>query len=245
MRGRSTRCTVAPRPMSATRRRDAGAFFGYSTNYAELRGRQFRGPAKVVNFVGGFATDAAKRTCPRRLTAWAFPTDPVNEGESPAPTPWRSRTRSATASSTRYWRSGVADRTSWLGQKLTNTPTDLFVYQEIIEELRPDWIIETGTREGGRALFLASVCDLVGHGRVVSVGNGGHRPARAPTGQLHRGSFDRRRDPRQGARDRRRRTERPGHPRDTRSRGRRCVPSSSSTSRSSRSVPTPSSSTRS
>jgi cephalosporin hydroxylase len=51
-----------------------------------------------------------------------------------------------------------------------NAPTDLMTYQELLTEVRPDWIIETGTRTGGRAMFLASVCDLLGTGRVVSVG---------------------------------------------------------------------------
>ena len=35
--------------------------------------------------------------------------------------------------------------------------------------MRPDWIIETGTGNGGRALFLASICDLLGHGQVLSI----------------------------------------------------------------------------
>jgi cephalosporin hydroxylase len=39
----------------------------------------------------------------------------------------------------------------------------------MIVTVRPDWIVEIGTGDGGRALFLASVCELVGHGQVVSV----------------------------------------------------------------------------
>jgi cephalosporin hydroxylase len=35
--------------------------------------------------------------------------------------------------------------------------------------VRPDYIIETGTGDGGRALFLASMCELVGHGEVISI----------------------------------------------------------------------------
>ena len=38
--------------------------------------------------------------------------------------------------------------------------------------MRPDWIIETGTGDGGRALFLASICELLDHGQVVSIGGG-------------------------------------------------------------------------
>jgi cephalosporin hydroxylase len=39
----------------------------------------------------------------------------------------------------------------------------------MISEVRPDWVIETGTGDGGRALFLASICDLVGHGQVLAI----------------------------------------------------------------------------
>ena len=48
-------------------------------------------------------------------------------------------------------------------------PLDLWVYQELLYELRPDLIIETGTYSGGSAMYLASVCDLLDHGRIVSV----------------------------------------------------------------------------
>ena len=43
------------------------------------------------------------------------------------------------------------------------------MYQELIERVRPDWIIETGSANGGRALFLASICELLDHGQVVSI----------------------------------------------------------------------------
>ena len=42
-------------------------------------------------------------------------------------------------------------------------------YQELIARVRPDCIIETGTGGGGRAFFLATICDLIDHGRVISV----------------------------------------------------------------------------
>lgn len=35
--------------------------------------------------------------------------------------------------------------------------------------MRPDVIIESGTRFGGSTLFLANLCDLLGKGRVVSI----------------------------------------------------------------------------
>ena len=48
-------------------------------------------------------------------------------------------------------------------------PTDLFAYQELICRLRPDWIVETRTGGGGLALFLASICDLIDSGQVLSI----------------------------------------------------------------------------
>jgi cephalosporin hydroxylase len=59
--------------------------------------------------------------------------------------------------------------TKWLGVTARKCPFDLFVYQELIFELRPDLIIECGTAEGGSAVFLASICELVGHGEIVTI----------------------------------------------------------------------------
>lgn len=59
--------------------------------------------------------------------------------------------------------------TRWLGTRALKVPLDLWIYQEIIYEVKPDLIIETGTAHGGGALFLASICDLLGHGRVVTI----------------------------------------------------------------------------
>jgi cephalosporin hydroxylase len=48
-------------------------------------------------------------------------------------------------------------------------PLDLWIYQEIVSRTRPDVIVETGTLYGGSALYLASLCDLLGSGRVISI----------------------------------------------------------------------------
>ena len=48
-------------------------------------------------------------------------------------------------------------------------PLDLWSYQEILHEVRPELIIETGTYQGGSALFLASICDLLGEGEVLTI----------------------------------------------------------------------------
>ena len=76
-----------------------------------------------------------------------------------------------------YWRGLAWQQTTWLGHPIAAAPTDMVVYQELIAAVRPDWIIETGTNGGGRALFLASICDLIGHGQVLSVSDDtGDRP---------------------------------------------------------------------
>jgi len=59
--------------------------------------------------------------------------------------------------------------TFWLGTLSQKCPLDLWIYQEIIYELKPDIIIECGTANGGTALFLASICDLVNKGKVITI----------------------------------------------------------------------------
>jgi len=58
---------------------------------------------------------------------------------------------------------------TWLGAQALKNPLDLWVYQEIMFETRPELVIETGTYRGGSAFFLASICDLLGAGEVVSI----------------------------------------------------------------------------
>lgn len=76
--------------------------------------------------------------------------------------------------------------TAWLGTHAKKCPFDLWIYQEMISEQRPDLIIETGTAFGGSALFLASICDLVDHGEVVSIDVEHHeRPTHPRITYLH------------------------------------------------------------
>jgi cephalosporin hydroxylase len=64
---------------------------------------------------------------------------------------------------------GTWRATSWLGVPTQKCPLDLWVYQEILHEVRPDVIVESGTARGGSALFLAGVCDALGGGRVLTI----------------------------------------------------------------------------
>lgn len=67
-----------------------------------------------------------------------------------------------------YRHEGTWYATAWLGVTVWKCPLDLWAYQEIIHEVRPDLIVETGTAFGGSALYLASICDLIRHGHVVT-----------------------------------------------------------------------------
>jgi cephalosporin hydroxylase len=60
-------------------------------------------------------------------------------------------------------------KATWLGTQALKNPLDLWVYQEILFETRPEVIVETGTYRGGSAFYLASVCDLMGVGEVISI----------------------------------------------------------------------------
>ncbi len=69
--------------------------------------------------------------------------------------------------------------TRWLGVRAYKTPLDLWVYQELLVRVKPELIIETGTSEGGSALFLATVCDLLGCGEILTIDTAS-RGRRAP-----------------------------------------------------------------
>ena len=57
----------------------------------------------------------------------------------------------------------------WMGIPTRKNPFDIWIYQEIIHEIRPDAIVECGTMLGGSALFFVQMCDLVGKGRIITV----------------------------------------------------------------------------
>jgi cephalosporin hydroxylase len=72
---------------------------------------------------------------------------------------------------------GTWKNTTWLGVPTWKVPLDLWIYQELLHELRPDLIVETGTAHGGSALYLATLCETLGRGEVVSI-DIGHWPDR-------------------------------------------------------------------
>jgi cephalosporin hydroxylase len=143
--------------------------FGYGQDYAGLRGRAFKGPGKPIHYVGRIASDAARRSKPRRLSTSAFTDAAAGAADAKPTTPTPVPDELKWAFTEAVWRNLPWTGTSWLGRAIATAPTDLLAYQEMIFRVRPDWVIETGTGDGGRALFLASICELVGHGEVLSI----------------------------------------------------------------------------
>jgi len=64
---------------------------------------------------------------------------------------------------------GTHKNTFFLGIPTRKCPLDTWLYQEIIYKHRPDLIIECGTSHGGSALYLATICDILGEGEILTI----------------------------------------------------------------------------
>jgi cephalosporin hydroxylase len=62
-----------------------------------------------------------------------------------------------------------AHTVNWLGKQIWQQPLDAWLIQEMVSRLQPDLIVETGTYLGGSAYFFATLCDMLGHGEVMSI----------------------------------------------------------------------------
>lgn len=58
---------------------------------------------------------------------------------------------------------------SWMGRPIIQYPQDMIAMQEIIWELKPDLIIETGIAHGGSLIYYASILELIGKGEVLGI----------------------------------------------------------------------------
>jgi len=58
---------------------------------------------------------------------------------------------------------------NWLGIPIIQHPQDIVAMQEIIWEVRPTVIVETGIARGGSLVFSASMLELLGAGRVIGI----------------------------------------------------------------------------
>lgn len=68
-----------------------------------------------------------------------------------------------------YHSNSTWQQTYYRGLPTWKSPLDLWVYQEIVHEVRPSLIVETGTAYGGSALYLADLCETIATGRVVTI----------------------------------------------------------------------------
>ncbi len=67
------------------------------------------------------------------------------------------------------WQQKFSYEVTWLGMPIIQLPEDMVMLQEVIWRVRPEVIIETGTAHGGSAIFYASLLELLGRGRVISI----------------------------------------------------------------------------
>jgi cephalosporin hydroxylase len=68
-----------------------------------------------------------------------------------------------------YLRRNTFDATFFLGKHVLKFPTDLWAYQELIHERKPDVIVETGVFLGGSTYYFAKLLDWMGGGRVIAI----------------------------------------------------------------------------
>ncbi len=126
---------------------------------AKIAGSRLLAPARLVHRLTGRGPDLADAA---RAAAAAPPAAPVPDDITRMVIDDFHRIYYDAASTT--WQD-----TRWLGHRAMKLPSDLWLYQELIVETCPDLIIETGTHDGGGALYLACVCELIGNGRVITV----------------------------------------------------------------------------
>lgn len=63
----------------------------------------------------------------------------------------------------------IMEGSSYHGIPTMKSPLDFWIYQEILWETRPAFIIEIGNLYGGSALALAHACDALGKGKIIGI----------------------------------------------------------------------------
>lgn len=58
---------------------------------------------------------------------------------------------------------------AWLGRPIIQLPEDMIRMQEVIFDIKPDVVIETGVAHGGSLIFYASLFKAMEKGRVVGI----------------------------------------------------------------------------
>lgn len=60
-------------------------------------------------------------------------------------------------------------KVTYRGIKMIKNPFDYLIYQMIINEIKPDLIIEIGTNHGGSSLYMSDMLDLIGKGEIHTI----------------------------------------------------------------------------
>lgn len=58
---------------------------------------------------------------------------------------------------------------SWMGRPIIQLPDDMVRLQEVIHEVQPDVIVETGVAHGGSLIYYASLCKAMDKGRIIGI----------------------------------------------------------------------------
>jgi cephalosporin hydroxylase len=67
------------------------------------------------------------------------------------------------------WNQKYSYTFTWMGRPIIQIPDDILRIQEVIYQVKPDVIIETGVAHGGSLIFYASLFKAMGCGRVIGV----------------------------------------------------------------------------
>jgi len=58
---------------------------------------------------------------------------------------------------------------SWMGRPIIQLPEDMIRIQEVIYQIKPDVIVETGVAHGGSLIYYASLCKTMEKGRIIGI----------------------------------------------------------------------------
>lgn len=68
-----------------------------------------------------------------------------------------------------HWENKLSYEVNWLGMPIIQSADDMIILQEIVFDVKPDVIVETGIAHGGSLVYFASILELLGKGRVIGI----------------------------------------------------------------------------
>ena len=70
---------------------------------------------------------------------------------------------------TAHWENKLSYEVNWLGVPIIQTAEDMIIMQELIFEVKPDFVVEMGIAHGGSLIYYSSLLKMLGKGRVIGV----------------------------------------------------------------------------